>query len=244
MHSTDRHKIKQAVSDRNLKGPVKQVGIKQIGQFVEEGDLEGAEMEAENWVDRHAVKRQLNAQLPTFGKDHNSFDAEGIIKRKTDEKDPYYIFKNGNKNLDGGCDFVFKSGKVEAEMASAMDQDGPENILQLKNAYLDATHTRVYGFKTFGLWLVHPAMKQIIRLVSIKLKSENHVEIANSVTLFNKMCSEVKGVEGYKLNPRYFVCDEVCANYKAVRHIYGQEYTECRDRGCQWHFKLSVCAEG
>ena len=45
------------------------------------------------------------------------------------------------------------------EMALLMDVEGPENILQLENAYFDATHTRVYGFKTFTMWLIHPAMK-------------------------------------------------------------------------------------
>ena len=36
-------------------------------------------------------------------------------------------------------------------MALQMDVEGPENILQLENAYFDATHTRVYGFKTFTM---------------------------------------------------------------------------------------------
>ena len=67
-------------------------------------------MEAENWVDRRAAERQLNAQSPTFGKDHNSFDAVGIIKWKTDEKDPYYIFKLETRIL---MEAVILSSKVE-----------------------------------------------------------------------------------------------------------------------------------
>ena len=77
-------------------------------------------------------------------------------------------------------------------MAIAMDQDGPDNILQLENAYFDTTHTRVYGFKTLGLWLVHPAMKQILCLASMELRSENHVEIANFFTLFTKCAQKLK----------------------------------------------------
>ena len=45
-----------------------------------------------------------------------------------------------------------------AKMAIQMDQDGQENLLQMENAYFDATHSHVHGFKTIGLWLVHPAM--------------------------------------------------------------------------------------
>ena len=57
-----------------------------------------------------------------------------------------------------------------------MDQDGESNILQMENAYFDASHTRVYGFKTFALWLLHPAMKQVLRLASMELHSENTVQ--------------------------------------------------------------------
>ena len=182
----------------------------------------------------------MQAVTPTAGHDHNSFDAVGIIKRKTDQRDPYYIFRIGNKNLDGGCDYVFKSARKMAQIAIMMDQDGEPNILQMENAYFDTTHTRVYGFKTFGLWLLHPAMKQVLRLASMELRSENYVEIANFFIMFNNMLAQEKGEIGYKFNPRYFVCDEGGANYKALRHVYGEEFVRTRVKGCQWHFKSDV----
>ena len=79
--------------------------------------------------------------LPTEGHDHNSFDAVGLIKHTTDTRDKYYIYQIGNKNLNGGSDFVFKCSKKMGQIAITMDVDGPENILQLENAYFDATHT-------------------------------------------------------------------------------------------------------
>ena len=45
-------------------------------------------------------------------------------------------------------------------IALAMDVDGPENVLQLENAYFDATHTRIYGSKSLGLWVFHPSQKE------------------------------------------------------------------------------------
>ena len=122
----------------------------------------------------------MQANKPTYGNDHNSFDAVGLVKRKTDKHDPYYIFEIGNKNYSSGteCDYVFKSLHRMAQMAVDMDQAGPENMLQMENAYFDATHSRVYGFKTFVLWLVHPAMLQILRLASMEIRSENYVEIS------------------------------------------------------------------
>ena len=126
-----------------------------------------AASEAECWVDKYAVKRQMDAHAPLAGADHNSFDAVGILKQTTDKKDKYYIYNIGNKNLSefgelAGTDHVFKSSSKMAQIALLMNEDAEENILQLENAYFDSTHTCVYGFKTFGLWLTHPVMKQII----------------------------------------------------------------------------------
>ena len=225
--------LKKKIGQRQLSGPAKQVGINEISRLIDLGDMDAAAEEAENWVDRRTAARQLQALTPTSGHDHNSFDAVGIIKRKTDERDPYYIFRIGNKNLDGGCDYVFKSARKMAQIAIMMDQDGPPNILQMENAYFDTTHTRVYGFKTFGLWLLHPAMKQILRLASMELRSENYIEIANFFIMFNNMLAQEKGEIGYKFNPRYFICDEGGANYKALRHVYGDEFVKTRVRGCQ-----------
>ena len=86
-------------------------------------------------------------------------------------------------------------------MALLMDVEGPENILQLENAYFDATHTRVYGFKTFAMWLIHPAMKQILRLASMELHSENYLDISLFLCLFNEMLAEISNRPGYKFNP-------------------------------------------
>ena len=241
LDNTHRNKLlRKKIGERQLSGPAKQVGISEISRLIDLGDMDAAAEEAENWVDRRAAERQLQAVTPTAGHDHNSFDAVGIIKRKTDQRDPYYIFRIGNRNLDGGCDYVFKSARKMAQIAIMMDQDGETNILQMENAYFDTTHTRVYGFKTFGLWLIHPAMKQILRLASMELRSENYVEIANFFVMFNNMLSQEKGEIGYKFNPRYFVCDEGGANYKALRHIYGEEFVRTRVKGCQWHFKSDV----
>ena len=87
------------------------------------------------------------------------------------------------------------------KMAIDMDQDGPNNLLQTENAYFDATHSCVHGFKTIGLWLVHPAMLQILRLASMEIRSENYIEISQFFTLFNRICAQVKEEPGYKFNP-------------------------------------------
>ena len=232
--------LMKRLQEKNPTGSAKEVGLREIGLLIESGEMDLAATEAENWVDRRAAKRQMEKLVPSAGHDHNSFDAVGIIKRTTDTRDKFYIYKIGNRNLDCGSDYVFKSSRKMGEIALQMDVEGPENILQLENAYFDATHTRVYGFKTFAMWLIHPAMKQILRLASMELRSENYIDISLFLRLFNEMLAEISNRPGYKFNPRYFVCDEGGANYKAVRQVYGEEFVRHRVKGCQWHFKSDV----
>ena len=232
--------LMKRLQETNPTGSTKEVGLHEIGLLIESGEMDLAVTEAENFVDRRAAKRQMEILVPTAGHDHNYFDAVGIIKRTSDTRDKFYIYRIRNWNLNGGSDYVFKSSRKMEEMAILMDVKGPEHILQLENAYFDATHTWVYGFKTFTMWLIHPAMKQILRLASMELHSENYLDISLFLHLFNEMLVEISNRPGCKFNPRYFVCDEGGANYKAVLEVYGEDFVRHRVKGSQWHFKSDV----
>ena len=95
-----------------------------------------------------------------------------------------------------------------AELAVQMDVNGPENILQVENAYFDATHIHVHGFKSLGLWLYHPTMRKTIRMASMNIRTENSKDIALFFTLFNEILQKVTGKPEYKFNPWYFLCDK------------------------------------
>ena len=166
--------IKKRIQERNLLGPAKQLSIQEIAKFIEAGSMDLAAVEANCWVDKRAIKREMDKVTPDAGADHNLFDAVGIIKQTTDKWNKYYIYNIGNKNFAdlsnvSATDHVFKLSSKMAEIALQMNKDAPENLLQLENAYFDATHTCVYGFKTFGLWMIHPAMKQILHLASMEI---------------------------------------------------------------------------
>ena len=232
--------LKKRLQETNPTGSAKEVSLHEIGLLIESGEMELAATEAENWVDRRAAKCQMEKLVPTACHDHNSFDAVGIIKQITDTRDKFYIYRIGNQNLNGGSDYVFKNSRKMGEMAILMDVEGQEYILQLENAYFDATHTWVYGFKTLAMWLIHPAMKQILRLVSMELCSKNYLDISLFLHLFNETLAEISNRPGYKFNLRYFVHDEGGANYKAVHEVYGEDFVRHRVKGCQWHFKSDV----
>ena len=127
-----------------------------------------------------------------------------------------------------------------AQLAIHMDVNGPSHGLQEENAYFDATHTRVHGFKTFVLLFHHSPMRKSICLATMEMRSENSTDIAIFFNLFNQILQEITGVEGYMFNPRCFLCGEGGANYKAVQLVYGDEFCKSKVRGYQFHFKQSV----
>ena len=150
------------------------MAIEEISAHIEVGDMDGADEEADYWSDLRASKRYHDEANPNYGHDVDSFDAVGIMKQKINKRDTYHIYQINNGNLNNSSDYVFKASKRMAELAISMDVDSPEkSVLQEENAYFDATHTHIHGFKSLGLWMYHPAMRKILRLVTMDICSEN-----------------------------------------------------------------------
>ena len=58
----------------------------------------------------------------------HSFEAVGELRSRLLDKDPFLIYKVNNRNLNGEPSYVFKTSKVQAQLAVAMDRDG-DNFL-------------------------------------------------------------------------------------------------------------------
>ena len=83
-------KILQDVdSQANITG--KEIAVNQVEKMLETGTMAEIHNEAGLWIDYRRNKQIMNDAMPSVPKYENSFDAVAIIKRKTDEYDPYYI---------------------------------------------------------------------------------------------------------------------------------------------------------
>ena len=111
-----------------------------------------------------------------------------------------------------------------AQLALKMDIDGETNVLQEENAYFDGTFNRVYGFVSFALWMFHPTLRKVLRLANMELHTENMQDITIFFTLFNEVLAKVSGKEGYKFNPRAFICDEGGANFTGLKEVYTKTF--------------------
>ena len=61
------------------------MAIEEIAARIEAGDMDGAYEEADYWSDLRTCKWYHNEANQNYGEDVNSFDAVGIMKRKTDQ---------------------------------------------------------------------------------------------------------------------------------------------------------------
>ena len=192
-------------------------------------------------MDRLQKKQESYDAIPSVPKDENSFDAVAIIKRKTDEYDPYYIYRVNNGLCNNTSDHVFKSSREIVRIAMMMDIDIAEsNPLQLENCYFDAMHKRVQGFKSLGLLTFHPTMKKNLHLASMEIHSENTCDIAQFFSFFNEILAKEKKIPGYKFNLRCFICDEGGYNYNTITQVCREDFCNTHIKGCHWHFKNDV----
>ena len=76
-------------SQTNISG--KEIAVNQVEKMLETGTMAEVHNEAGQWINYRRNKQVMNDAMPSVPKDENSFDAVAIIKRKTDEYDPYYI---------------------------------------------------------------------------------------------------------------------------------------------------------
>ena len=98
-------KILQTVdSQTNISG--KEIAVNQVEKMLETGTMAEVHNEAGLWINYRRNKQVMNDAVPSVPKDENSFDAVAIIKRKTNEYDPYYIYRVNNGLCNNMSDYV------------------------------------------------------------------------------------------------------------------------------------------
>ena len=121
-----------------------------------------------------------------------------------------------------------------------MDVNNEEDTgLQEENAFFNVTYMRVFGFKSFGLWLVHFSMREMVHFASMEMRNENSDDIAIFFVLFNEMLEKVSGI---KITNSTQDASSVMAgaNNKAVRTVYGNEFCQDRVHGRHFYFKQQI----
>lgn len=236
---TKRHlkEIRNAVRKYKHVGPVEAKRL-EVGEATNRGDIEEARRRARNlnWK-RFRIEKGL--QYREQNPERQSFDAVAAYKENTDKSDKYLIYMINERNRNGDPDLVFKCSLEMAKILLDMDQDGPENALQLEECYFDGAHKRCFGFKTLGLFVYHPGMRRLLRIASMEVRSETTENVHWFWKILNKVLSEVNG-KPTQFNPKAIMVDEAQANYTGVEQVFGWDFRREKVISCQQHYKSNV----
>lgn len=178
------------------------------------------------------IRDQLKRESNPVGE---NFEALALFKQKCAEKDECFIYKIGNRALNGEPSFVFKSSTHMAHLALSMDRSA-NDVLSNEYAYIDATHLRCRDFKSLTLWTYSPVMRKLLRLAVMEIEDENTDNLVIFWQTLNKMLSQVSGQNNYMFNPCGFVADEHHANWNSIEKVYGIDAVK-RTVSCEFHYR-------
>ena len=221
----------------------KQLKSTVIQFLVESGDNESAEQAAYRITNRAYKKnrREQGLTVDDTPVSTQSIEAVAEVKKGSDRLDKFHIFRMNNSSLNDLPDFVIKSSSTILPMALEMDQEGDKNALQEEDAFFDGSHSRCTGYISLGLWVHHPALRRVIRLVSMEVKSESTENLVLFWRLVNEMLQKLgKKGKDYKFNPKFLMTDEAGAHFAACRIVFGDEWVKEKCVTCQWHFLNSI----
>ena len=102
----------------------------------------------------------------------HSFEAVGELRSRLLDKDPFLIYKVNNRNLNAEPSYVFKTSKVQAQLAVAMDRDG-DNFLSDEYCFFDGTFKRCPGFVTLAAHVYVELLRKIVKIATMECKSES-----------------------------------------------------------------------
>ena len=205
------------------------------------GNIEEAFKRAEGVADTKRYAFLRKQQKKSLGPTTQSIEAIMKLKESCKDIDPFFIYKVNMEGMNEGPTFVFKTSRQALQIAMDMDINSTtNNPLKEEEAFFDGQHSRVKNFKTLSLFTLHPAMKKLVRIASMEVKSESTQHIAYFWLLLNEALAEYSGIEGYKFNPITIIVDEAGANFCGIKEVYGEEFVKKRVIGCQMHYMANV----
>lgn len=230
-------KIRKAIMKNKSLGPV-EVKMLEVGDATDKGDIEEGRRRARelNWKRMRQVKGGLSRET---NPNNQCLEAVAVYKATVDEDDEFLIAKIQDHRYQGSCDFVAKSSQEMVELMSLMDQTLEKNPLQNIEVYFDGAHSRVSGYVSLGLWCVHPAMRKLLRLMTMEVKSENTEAVKEFFSVLNEMLSK-KARKKVWFNPKCIMVDEAAANYRGIEEAFNLEYRMEKVISCQKHYQANV----
>ena len=94
------------------------------------------------------------------------------LRAKLIERDPFYIYKSSDRNMNDKPTFVFKMSRVQTQIALAINQDS-NLFLNGEYCFADSTFKRCPDFVTLEAYAHVCLLGKMVKLCSIEAESES-----------------------------------------------------------------------
>ena len=205
-----------------------------------EGDGMWDEIEkvAEQFSDVHAIKNVKKSATKQKRPNGHSFEAVSVLKKKTDLKDAFLIYKANDGSLNEQPSYVFKSSKLRANMAINMDRT-EDHVLSKEYCHFDGKHDRCKNCVTLTASVYHPVLRRMVKLPIMECNSENEENLILFWNLLNEVIRRESGNKYTFFDPCGFICDEAGANWASLKSVFGDDVLQ-RTKGCELHYLQSL----
>lgn len=165
-------KLKDRFAETPKVTPMQMAFQSVIGTIEREGTWEEIEEVAEEFCDFNAIRNAKKSAAKHKRPHGHSFEAVSILKKKTDMKNPFLIYKANDGSLNGNPRYVFKSSNLRAKMALNMNRHG-DHVLSNEYCHFDGKHDRCKNFVTITTSVYHPVLRRMVKLAIMECSTEN-----------------------------------------------------------------------
>ena len=185
------------------------------GLKAEDVDWDELEGTADTLLDTKKIsnlKAKLENESNPVGQ---SFDAVAHLKRKSDKKDKFYLYKMNKRCMNPDePSYVFKTSKLKVK-----DKD-KNPFLSNEYCHIDVKVNRCKYFPTITLSVYHPVVRKQLPLFTMECEGETAECYAKFFTLINETIE--KAAPGSVFNPLAgFMADEAGGIQEGLRSVYG-----------------------
>ena len=181
------------------------------------------------------LKKKAVREMNPFG---HSFEAIGILKESTDQKDKFLIYEVNDRRLNGSPFFVFKTSKFQMGLAFQMDRK-KSNLLSTEYCHFDGKADRCPGYTTLVASVFHPILHQMCPLAIMEAEGESGLHVKMFWELFQKALREYTGKDSVDFSPFGFISDEGGGIWKGLTEVFSSEIM-ANSVSCEFHFKQNV----
>ena len=151
----------------------------------------------------------------------HSLEAVASLRAKLIERNPFYLYKLNDRNMNDKPTFVFKMSRAQAQIVLAKNQDS-NLFLNGEYCFADGTFKRCPDFVTLAAYNYVGPLRKMVKFCSMEAEFES----AENWIIFWRLFNEMLQADSNTLamfNPIGWCVDEAGEIWKALKEVFGED---------------------